>query len=268
MFSVALIGPDGAGKTTIARMLEERSSLPLKYIYMGVNIEASNYALPTSRFFEYLRRRQNGKSDKPRAEGQLCQHPKNGKTSVGTMLWAAGRLANHLAEEWYRQLWSWGYRFSNYIVLYDRHYLFDFSFDDVDPDQQGFDRRLHRWSLTHVYPRPDLVIYLDAPAEVLFARKGEKDIEELGRRRQVFARQMKQRPNCVVVDGTQPLSKVYADVTACIFRFYKTRRCDSVPLQEDRPAEWQDPLTVTVTNSDAQSAPATISRHRSEHGAS
>jgi thymidylate kinase len=268
MFSVALIGPDGAGKTTIARMLEERSSLPVKYIYMGVNIEASNYALPTSRFVEFLRRRQNGKSDKPLAEGQFCQHPKKRKTSVGALLWAAGRLANHLAEEWYRQLWSWGYRFCGSIVVYDRHYLFDFSFDDVDPEQQGFDSRLHRWFLAHVYPRPDLVIYLDAPAEVLFARKGEKDIEDLGRRRQSFARQMKQSPNCVVVDGTQPLSKVYADVTACIFRFYKTRRCDSVPLQEGRPAERQDQFAATLTNSDAQSAPATVSRNGSEHSAS
>ena len=78
MFSVALIGPDGAGKTTIARMLEERSPLPLKYIYMGVNIAASNFALPTSRLFEYLRGRQNGDDDPPPVEGQKSSTRRGG----------------------------------------------------------------------------------------------------------------------------------------------------------------------------------------------
>jgi thymidylate kinase len=235
MFSVALIGPDGAGKTTIARMLEERSSLPLKYIYMGVNIAASNFALPTSRVFEYLRGRQNGNSDPSQVEGQTIQHPKRGSKSAGKLLWAAGRLANHLADEWYRQLWSWGYQCSGSIALYDRHFLFDFSLDNVDLDQEGFDTRLHRWFLTHLYPRPDLVIYLDAPAEVLFARKGEKDIEDLGKRRQSFLQLIKQSPNCVVVDGTQPLSKVYEDVAAHIFQFCKMHSRESIPAQKEKP---------------------------------
>ena len=235
MFSVALIGPDGAGKTTIARMLEERSTLPVKYIYMGVNIAASNFALPTSRVFEYLRGRQTEDTSLSRTERQTSQHGNNGNRSVGKTLWAAGRLVNYLAEEWYRQLWSWGYQWSGYIALYDRHYLFDFSLDDVDLDPQGFDTRLHRWFLTHLYPRPDLVIYLDAPAEVLFARKGEKDIKDLGKRRQSFVQQMSQGSNCIVVDGTQSLSKVYADVTGHILAFYNLQSGGTSLAQREEP---------------------------------
>jgi thymidylate kinase len=234
MFSVALIGPDGAGKTTIARMLEERSQLPLKYIYMGVNIEASNFALPTSRLFEYLRGRQNGDPNPSQVEGRTFQNPKRWSMLAGKMLWATGRLANHLADEWYRQLWSWSYQCSGYIALYDRHFLFDFSLDNVDLEQEGFDVRLHRWFLTHLYPRPNLVIYLDAPAEVLFARKGEKDIANLERRRQSFAKLMRMNPNCVVVDGTQPLSKVYDDVAAHICQFYKIHSRESIPAQKGK----------------------------------
>jgi thymidylate kinase len=236
MFSVALIGPDGAGKTTISRMLEERSPLPLKYIYMGVNIAASNFALPTSRLFEYFRGRQNGDPNSSEVDGQTSRHPKRWSKSAGKMLWATGRLANHLLDEWYRQLWSWGYQCSGYIALYDRHFLFDFSLDNVDLEEEGFDVRLHRWFLTHLYPRPNLVIYLDAPAEILFARKGEKDIENLERRRQAFAQLMRRNPNCVVVDGTQPLSKVYDDVAAHIFQFYKMHSRKSVPVQKEEPA--------------------------------
>jgi thymidylate kinase len=251
MFSVALIGPDGAGKTTIARMLEERSPLPLKYIYMGVNIAASNFALPTSRFFEYLRGRQNGNDEPSQVEGQTFQHPKRWSKSAGKMLWAAGRLANHLADEWYRQLWSWGYQWCGFIALYDRHYLFDFSLDDVDLDLQGFDTRLHRWFLTHLYPRPNLVIFLDAPAEVLFARKGEKGVGDLEKRRQSFAQLMKTNPNCVIVDGTQPLAKVYEDVAALISRFYEAKSRKSLPsrVEKSEPASHVPPEQKSLPES-------------------
>jgi thymidylate kinase len=234
MFSVALIGPDGAGKTTIARMFEERSPLPLKYIYMGVNIAASNFALPTSRLFEYLRGRQNGDANPSQREGQTSRQPRRWSRSAGKLLWATGKLANHLADEWYRQLWSWGYQCSGYIALYDRHFLFDFSLDNVDIEEEGFDVRMHRWFLTNLYPRPNLVIYLDAPAEVLFARKGEKDIENLQRRRQAFTQLMRTNPDCFVVDGTQPLSKVYDDVAAHIFRFYRIHSRKSIPMQKEK----------------------------------
>lgn len=230
MFSVALIGPDGAGKTTIARMLEERSPLPLKYIYMGENIGASNFALPTSRVLEYLRGRQN--ANQPTEVQAPTAQAKRGRKSVRANLWLAGRLANTLAEEWYRQLWSWGYQCAGFVALFDRHYLFDYSLDNVDLHEEGFDTRLHRWFLTHVYPRPNLVIYLDAPAEVLFARKGEKNLEELETRRQSFLQLMSKNCNCFVVDATQPLCKVYEDVAARIFLSYKIKTPKFVPESE------------------------------------
>jgi thymidylate kinase len=221
-FSVALIGPDGAGKTTIARMLEERSPLPLKYIYMGENIGASNFALPTSRVLQYFRGRKNGDRD-PAKDPLVVQPPRPAAKSRGAFLWLAGRLANQLTDEWYRQLWSWGYQCAGYIALYDRHFLFDYSLENVDLEEEGFDTRLHRWFLAHAYPRPKLVIYLDAPAAVLFARKGEKSVKELETRRQSFLQLMKSNSNCSVVDATQPLSKVYEDVAAHILQFHRTK---------------------------------------------
>ena len=49
MVTVALIGADGAGKTSVARALERSRDLPIKYLYMGINTEASNHMLPTTR---------------------------------------------------------------------------------------------------------------------------------------------------------------------------------------------------------------------------
>ncbi len=220
MFSVALIGPDGAGKSTITRVLLESAPFTLKYIYMGINIKASNFALPTSRFVEYLRRgRHDRNAERSRTVTESSRPGGDRKLYLGAKLWAAGRLANCLAEEWYRQLLSWSYQARGYIVLYDRHFLFDFSLDGVDSDVWTFERRVHRWILTRLYPRPSLVIYLDAPAEVLFARKGEKTLEELENRRQAFIRQGTQVRNFVRVDGTQQLNAVCAEVSKLIAEY-------------------------------------------------
>ena len=212
MSSVALIGPDGAGKTTITRMLCVSSSLRLKHVYMGINIEASNHALPTSRLVEYFRRRQHKNRERVPAESEPSQP--EGKRRLGATICAFGRLVNRVAEEWFRQVVSWVYQARGNVVLYDRHFLFDFLLDEAG--DQPFDQRWHRWFLTHLYPVPDLVIYLDAPAEVLFARKGEKSVEELERRRQAFLRQGARMPRFVQLDATQPLLKVYTDVVNCI----------------------------------------------------
>jgi thymidylate kinase len=103
----------------------------------------------------------------------------------------------------------------------------------VGSDWRSFDARLHRWFLTHLYPVPDMVIYLDAPAEVLFARKAEKGVEELARRRQGFLQLKDGYTGFVVVDATQPIQQVYADVLRCICEFCRTRQ--SPAAMEQRP---------------------------------
>ena len=49
MTTVALIGPDGAGKTTVARKLADVLPVPVRYLYMGVSTDSSNVMLPTTR---------------------------------------------------------------------------------------------------------------------------------------------------------------------------------------------------------------------------
>jgi thymidylate kinase len=131
-----------------------------------------------------------------------------------------------LAEEWYRQVHSWHYQRKNQIVAYDRHFQFDFDYDNAEPNGNSFrfTDRLHRWCLAKLYPRPDLVIFLDAPAEVLFARKGEASLQWLESRRQAYLRQGKKTPNFVRVDATQPVESVYNEVAHYILQFHQMRR--------------------------------------------
>lgn len=220
MFSVALIGPDGAGKSTVSRALAESSLFSFKTIYMGDNVEACNFALPTTRLLRCFRKRWHDKNGKGKqAIGQSSAAGRSRTASLGHIIWAVARLVNFIGEEWYRQLLSWSYQARGYIVLYDRHFLFDFSLKGVESDVWPLEKRVHRWILTRFYPRPNLVIYLDAPAEVLFARKGEKTLKELENRRQAFLRQGAQVRNFVRVDSTQPLDEVCAETCRLIAEY-------------------------------------------------
>lgn len=213
-FSIAVIGPDGAGKTTITRMLESSRVMRLKYLYMGINTSSSNIALPTSRLIERLKRRPRG----PSAPRTL--HAANGAAPSKRrgMVWATARLANRLAEQSFRQCVAWSYQLRGYVVLYDRHFVFDFGGAPAG-QRLPWDRRLYQWCVARFSPRPDLVILLDAPGAVLFARKGESTIEELEDRRQRLLRQGKELPAFVVVDATRPLQTVYDDVVNHILAF-------------------------------------------------
>lgn len=222
MISVALIGADGAGKTTIAEMLRSSFPMPLKYLYMGINIESSNIALPTSRLIEFAKSRNASAGQNGSAGTSLHVRKPSGRKGLLKHVWLFIRLVNRLAEEWYRQLVSWIYRKRGFIVLYDRHFLFDFEKDG--PSGLPLAEKIHRWCLHRFYPEPDIVLFLDAPPEVLFARKGEATIEFLRARRQAYLRQGKYAHRFEQIDATQPLDTVFSNVCSRILACYEARR--------------------------------------------
>jgi len=216
--TVALIGCDGAGKTTVARALERAPGPPIRYLYMGVSAESSNRQLPTTRLANLVKRaREGGGSQHPLPA--VAPAPPAGRVRAARRSVRAGlRLGNRLAEEWYRQLIAQAYRARGDIVVFDRHFVADYHAYDIAGSGRPIARRIHGWVLSRAYPKPDLVVFLDAPPAVLHARKGEGTIASLTRRREEYLSLADRGLGgaFAVVSATQPLPVVVEEVATLI----------------------------------------------------
>lgn len=221
--TVAIIGPDGAGKTTVARGIESTLPRPVRYIYMGVNPEASNVLLPTTWVMHALNRLRG----RPSAGGPptLSRSPgprgMTGRTvrSLRSML----SLGNRLLEEWFRQIVAWYQLARGRIVLFDRHFYSDYYAHDIvaTARERSVWQRLHAFVLERAYPKPDFVILLDAPAEVLWARKQEGTFEAVAHRREEYLHMGDVFEDFAVVDATRPQEVVVREISDLILD-----RCD------------------------------------------
>jgi len=219
MATIALIGADGSGKTTIAKKLLDSPPSKMKYLYMGLNVESSNYALPTSRLIYYLKilkykkKNNNLKGIKLK---NISLHTLDDNRSLDTRskLGATARMLNRIAEAFYRQVISWIFQLRGYTVLYDRHYIFESPKYRAGGNlkNQRLTTTIYVWLINKIIMEPKLVFLLYAPPEILFERKGEADIEYLKKRTENFMKVGSKLKNFIIIDATQPIDKVFAEV--------------------------------------------------------
>ena len=200
--SVALLAPDGAGKTTLAQALMRTPSLRARLIYMGTNIDASTVGLPTTRWLHRRVKAHTGTSRRP-----------------ASLLLKGLHFVNRLVEQWYRYGVARYHSLRGRLVIFDR-YVYD-AF--LAPPASTRGKRVRRWLLKHTCPSPDLVVLLDAPGAVLYARKGEHTPERLEQQRQGYLSLQTLLPNLQVVDATREPQEVYRHVVSLIWSAYGAR---------------------------------------------
>lgn len=218
--TVALVGADGAGKSTISRRLEQ-ASLPFSVstIYMGVNLEASTLMLPTTRLLLAAKRARGGRPDM--IASTAAEPP--GAPDWRRRVRDGVRMSAWMAEEWFRQVVAFGYGVRGHVVVFDRHFFADYYHSHVadNPSGRSLMGRAHGWMLTHAYPKPGLVICLDAPPEVLYARKPEASLGWLEQRRQQYLDLETVVPAFVAIDVDRDEDVVFHDVVSAIDTYRK-----------------------------------------------
>lgn len=180
--SVAILGPDGAGKSTLAASIARNFHFPVRLVYMGLWQQRPSTrwhrALPLAPVLNIMRR-------------------------------------PFLA--WWRYLVAQYYRLRGCLIIYDRY-----TYDALLPPRRPFVwlKRPYFWLLAHACPAPDLVLVLDVPGETMYNRKGEFDPVHLERERQSFLALGQRIPGLQIIDGTQAQSAVRTEATRRIWQYY------------------------------------------------
>lgn len=224
--TVAVVGPDGAGKSAVVAALPQAVAVPTQTVYLGVNLFASDSMLPTTRLARRLKRRTGGGTTAPSVTvpgAEAADGPATtagGRGILGGIVGGARRslrLVAWMGEEWYRAVVVRRHVRAGKLVICDRHFVCDYYAADIAPRaDRPLLRRIHGWQLARFYPRPDLVLVLDAPVEILHARKQEDPVAVLAQRRADYLLLKDALPNVLVLDATQPLEAVVAEAAAAI----------------------------------------------------
>ncbi|MGD0735530.1 MAG: hypothetical protein ABR976_10305 [Terracidiphilus sp.] len=163
-FSVAVTGPDGAGKTTFISTLEEvlnRNGIETRQVYFG---PWERPYLPSSKA---LRRRGADPLDIGEDSPARKSTSKLAKAHLRRMLY----YANFLPEMWGRYFGQiWPSILARRVVLLDRHAI-DLVTGYYNEPMSNF--AWLRSLLARLSPRPHMMILLDNDAQVIWSRKKE-----------------------------------------------------------------------------------------------
>jgi thymidylate kinase len=210
---VVLVGPDGAGKTTLALRLASLWPEPASYLYMGDNPRCGAALLPTTRALAAFRRWRGTLDNGPPPNEVPAPRPRRRLAGRAVHLFRALMVLTVQAVEEANQLLRLRHRLRRgLLVVVDRYFPIDYHADTSPAAEGGLVPRLHGMWLRWAFPEPDLVMCLDAPAAVLSARKPEGNANSLEKRRQEYLTLSAESARFQVVDVDRPLAEVERDV--------------------------------------------------------
>lgn len=204
---IAVLGPDGSGKSSVINELTSSAA--------GAFRRTRSYHLRP----HFCR---------PAAVAEPVTNPHGSKerTLLGSLakllLWGSDYLASYVSCILPMLVQST-------LVVFDR-YAHDLL---VDPRRYRYGGP--RWpvkALLRVVPQPDLILILDAPAEIVRRRKEEVELVESLRQRQEYLSLGHELRNAHIVDSSRPLDQLVIEVQDLVLQFLSERTARRLRLTE------------------------------------
>jgi thymidylate kinase len=186
---IVILGPDGAGKSSVIQGL-------IGILNHGGRTVKMRHLKPRL----VLRR--------PGEQVTIVVDP-HGKPERSALV-SLAKIWVWLMEEWYASLFQ---DRKETLLICDRYY------HDLLIDPMRYRYGGPAWAarlIGKLMPQPNLWILLDAPAEVLQARKQEVPLEETSRQRNAYLAFVQGQRNFVIVDAAQSLDRVITDVERAV----------------------------------------------------
>ena len=208
---IAFIGPDGSGKSLMIDVIRQQ------YFF----------AFRRARCFHMRPKFLLGKATNGSAvTNPHGQPPRGYLASIAKVFFL---VADYFLGYVFKLLPALG---STRLIIFDR-YIYDLLVDSKRVRYSG-----PAWLLrmaAALVPSPDLVILLDAPAEVLWSRKQEVPFEEVARQRVAYLNLARNLSSAVVVNSAQPVPDVIHDVNRAIVDHYSRRTAHRLGLPVPPP---------------------------------
>jgi len=231
---VAFLGTDGTGKSTVTARVEQNLAPAFS--------STERYHRPVETVLWRMKQRMRQyRTRSPSAK------PKGASASIGE---ADGRPAQTLPSSapprklpasllklglWWADYTVLGYLLTIYprlvkstLVLFDRYY------EDLLVYPRSYRYGGPLWLARFVgrlIPRPHLVILLDAPPEVIQARKKELTFEQTAYERKAYLKVVKGLSDAHVVDASKPLDEVVNEVQEIILGYMADRAAKQLGLR-------------------------------------
>lgn len=187
---LAVLGPDGCGKSSVIDALVQ---------------ELGNTFRGTRRFHF---RPSLGRGDGPVVTDPYAAPPRSPAGSVA-------KLAYYWADYVFGYLMRIRAGRQSELVVFDR-YVHDIAADPIRYRYGGPMWAVH--ALERLVPGPDLCLVLDAPAEVLQARKQEVTLEQSRQQRDAYRRLAERVPEAHLLDASRPLDEVVEHARCLVLR--------------------------------------------------
>ncbi len=191
-FHLVLLGPDGAGKSSVIDKLENTMVGPFAHVH------TLGFAPPIYKLW----RKGPVNTDTPHALAPRSY----GVSVLRAFFWMAYNLSGYVSLRWAKA--------RSTLVLNDRHFV------DILVDPVRYRYGGPRWLLKFIWrlmPKPDAIILLNAPPEVLQARKQELTLDETRRQCREYLALVRQQKNGHVIDAAQSRERVMHHVMEIIF---------------------------------------------------
>jgi thymidylate kinase len=191
---VVFLGPDGVGKSTVIDAVQNR----VAEAFLCVNYKTF-------------------------AGSILPNKPKKSPHALPPR----SKFASFAKAGWWLWCYTVGYMRATWPTLcrgglaINHRYLVDAI---VDPKRYRYSGPTELlWSIWQIVPKPDLIIFLDAPASVIWERKRETTLEETARQCEAYRAMAAKLSNARIVDTNQDVNKTIEQVAELILQTMAAR---------------------------------------------